>query len=836
MPNELWRFIDDSAAFLARNPDKVSRLYFPLAGESGIMSSISPNLHGDIKTGQHSFLTVPVSTEDLSNTLYSRNFWLYIHGYGAWSIAFGESDETLVEAGFLWHKVIKINKKLGIKVEAMNFVPAGGEPAELMSVDISNVSRKKLKVTPTAAIPIYGRSADNLRDHRHVTSLLNRIKLSKYGVIMTPIMSFDERGHKINKLSYFVLGCDGYSSVPAGSFPTLLEFTGEGGNLEKPAAVLGNIHPARKTNIAGQGKEAIGAIRFKTLAIGPGKSVRYIVAMGITEDSPEKVFKKFNSSEKIDKSLTANKKYWSDKSSRVCFSTDNRNFDRWMKWVSVQPVLRRIFGCSFLPDFDYGRGGRGWRDLWQDSLTLLLTNPEETRAAFINNFSGVHVDGSNATIIGKGQGEFISDRNNISRTWMDHGVWPFMTLNLYINQSGDKDILFEKAPFFESDKVDTVLEHVLLQHSRPFTKIGRHGNFLLEGADWNDGLDMAKEKGESVAFTTAYIGNIIELAKLLDSIESYINQDSAKAFAESSKNKRQSAFLLEKINYKKETVNELRQKANSLAEHIRRDEWINTKSGYSFFNGYYDNLERRVEGDHKKGVRMTLTGQVFPIMSGVATKEQIIEIYKSAKKYLWDKKLKGFRLNTDFKEIQPELGRAFSFAYGEKENGAFFNHMNVMFAYALYKRGFVKEGFEVINSIYNMCLNTSVSKIYPGIPEYFNSEGRGMYHYLTGSASWLLFTMLTQIFGVRGDMGDLAIDPKLVKEQFGKSGNVSVNTSFASKKITVNYFNPDKLDFGEYKIGHISINAKPVQKLPIKREEFLNLAGKPVNIIDIRLI
>jgi len=803
----LWRFIDDNATFVAENPDKVSRLYFPLANESGIMSSITPNLHGDIKISQHSFLTVPVSTEDLNNTLYNRNFWLYINGSQAWSIAFGESDETLVEAGFLWHKVIKINRKLGIKVEVLNFVPAQGESVELMSAELTNISKKKLKITLTLAVPIYARSADNLRDHRYVTSLLNRIKVSKYGVIVTPAMSFDERGHKINTLSYFVAGCEGNSNLPEGIFPTMMEFTGEGGNLEKPEAVLKNISPDRKLVIGKQGKEAMGAIRFKTLSIGPGRSMKYIAVMGITEDSPEKIFKKFDSIEKINKALAINKKFWVEKSQRVYFSTDDKDFDRWMKWVGVQPIFRKIFGCSFLPDFDYGRGGRGWRDLWQDSLTLLLMHPEEARNILINNFGGVRLNGSNATIIGKNQGEFVSDRNNISRTWMDHGLWPFMTLNFYINQSGDKDILFEKARFFESDKIDTVLEHVLLQHKRPFTKFGKNGNFLLEGADWNDGLDMAKENGESVAFTAAYAGNLFELAN-----------------------------LLEKINHKKEIIDELRQKANGLAEHIRKNEWIKLDSGYSFFNGYYDNLGQRVEGDHKNGTRMTLTGQVFPIMSGIATNEQVNEIYRSAKRYLWDPKLKGFRLNTDFKEIQPNLGRAFGFAYGEKENGSFFSHMNVMFAYAFYKRGLAKEGFEVISSICNMCLNTSVSKIYPGIPEYFNSEGRGMYHYLTGSASWLLFTMLTQVFGVRGEMGDLIIDPKLIKSQFGKSKKVSVNTTFAGKIIRVNYLNPDNLDYGEYKIGGISINGRVVKESPIKREDFLRLAEKPLNIIDVQLV
>jgi len=342
---------------------------------------------------------------------------------------------------------------------------------------------------------------------------------------------------------------------------------------------------------------------------------------------------------------------------------------------------------------------------------------------------------------------------------------------------------------------------VLLQHKRPFTKIGKHGNFLLEGADWNDGLDMAGERGESVAFTAAYAGNLTELADLLE-----------KSHLLSKSRGPASAFL--------------RRKANYLSEHIRKNEWVITKSGYSFFNGYYDNKGKRVEGDHKNGVRMTLTGQVFPIMSGVATDKQVKEIYRSAKKYLWDKKLGGLRLNTDFGGIYPDLGRAFGFAYGEKENGSFFSHMNVMFAYALYKRGFVKQGFEILNSIYRMCMNTSASKIYPGLPEYFNSEGRGMYHYLTGSASWFVLTLLTQVFGIRGDMGDLLIDPKLTKEQFAKSTKISIETRFAGRRTKVNYINSKKLDYGKYTIRRIVVNGKVITKPLIKRKEFLKLTSK----------
>ena len=218
---------------------------------------------------------------------------------------------------------------------------------------------------------------------------------------------------------------------------------------------------------------------------------------------------------------------------------------------------------------------------------------------------------------------------------------------------------------------------------------------------------------------------------------------------------------------------------------------------------------------------MTLAGQVFPIMGKIASHEQVADIFKTAKKYLKDPAYGGFRLNTDFHEIRLDLGRTFSFAYGEKENGSFFSHMTVMFAYALYRRGFVKEGHEVLESIYRMAANTENSRIYPGIPEYFNSEGRGLYHYLTGSASWYILTLLTQVFGVRGLYGDLLLQPKLTKEQFGSKGETSVETTFAGKALTIIYKNSKKIPYEHTCISQVTINDQPLKEVTLQKKEVL---------------
>jgi cellobiose phosphorylase len=135
--------------------------------------------------------------------------------------------------------------------------------------------------------------------------------------------------------------------------------------------------------------------------------------------------------------------YW-EQHTGIEVNTGDNQFDQWLKWVCIQPTLRRIYGCSFLPHHDYGRGGRGYRDLWQDSLALLLNSRESIRQQLISYYAGARIDGSNATIIGKEEGEFIADRNSIARMWMDHGAWPFITTLLYVNQTGDTDILLKK--------------------------------------------------------------------------------------------------------------------------------------------------------------------------------------------------------------------------------------------------------------------------------------------------------------------------------------------------------------------------------------------------------
>ena len=120
--------------------------------------------------------------------------------------------------------------------------------------------------------------------------------------------------------------------------------------------------------------------------------------------------------------------------------------------------------------------------------------------------------------------------------------WPFVTTKLYIEQTGDIDILLEEMEYFkdlqvhrgekrdsdwkiEKDSIlltkqgeiykGSILEHILIQNLTSFYDVGEHNHIRLRGADWNDALDMAVERGESVAFTAAYASNLEEIANIV---------------------------------------------------------------------------------------------------------------------------------------------------------------------------------------------------------------------------------------------------------------------------------------------------------------------------------
>ncbi len=141
--------------------------------------------------------------------------------------------------------------------------------------------------------------------------------------------------------------------------------------------------------------------------------------------------------------------------------------------------------------------------------------------------------------------------------------------------------------------------------------------------------------------------------------------------------------------------------------------------------------------------------------------------------------------------------------------------------------------------------STSIARIlriaisYPGIPEYINERGRGMYTYLTGSASWYLLTLVTEAFGVRGRLGDLVLEPKLVAGQFDYEGRACLATRFADRVMEIIYRNRSQLDYGGYNIGSVLLDGRSIEhagaSVVIPRSLITSLSPAKTHCIEIEL-
>ena len=872
----LWNYLpNNNGSFIAPEADNVSRLYFPLFNNYGMKCSITPELKGDIASSFHHYLTPATVTEELHRNVSGRNFWISIENKNPWSVA-GNSvfqkaqkwthhkDETEVEGRLGAFISRRKNEHFGLAAEVTVFVPDTNDFVELMKVAIRNTSINPITFTPSYALPIFGRSADNFRDHRQVTTMFQKVFAEEHGVRVKPTIVHDEAGHSPNRVSYSVLGFDEKGNAPTEIWSVLSEFVGEGGSLDNPKAVFENCPAPAYVPGQADGKEAIGAFRFKSCTLLPGEMAHFIIVHGISENDDEKESwgKRFGSLEKFDNNLNQTLTYWDNIGDSVRIDTANPALNNWVKWVSFQLKCRQIYGNSFLPDFGYGRGGRGWRDLWQDLISIFLIDPVGASEEILNNFKGIRVDGSNATIIGDKPGEFKADRNNVPRTWSDHGTWPVFALNFYIHQTGNTEVLFQHIPYWKdvficrSKRKDeryqasqgfwqlttqgnvyqgSVLEHILIQQLTAFYHVGENNNLLLEGGDWNDTLDMAKEKGESVCFYNFYQHNFIVIVELLSQLKNRgtktidlldemlmlldrtPGQSAVDYSSPEMKNYRLNQYF-DSVNHSvsgeksrleiDDIILDLTGKANHIKQHIHDKEWIETDDGNGFFNGHYDNFGKPVHGCSNGEIAMDLASQVMPVLCNVADEAQVRKIYHSTSKYLKDAGLPGFRLCTEFKELNLNIGRISGFTYGYKEHGSKWSQQSIMFMYALFERGFVTEAYEIFDDVFQLCHDSDKSKIFPGVPSYFEPGDRGAYAYLTGSSTWLLLTLTTQIFGVNGYYGDLLLHPKLHESWFNEHGEITTSNNFRALRLHIHYHNHKQLPYSQYKIGRISINGK----------------------------
>ncbi len=63
-----------------------------------------------------------------------------------------------------------------------------------------------------------------------------------------------------------------------------------------------------------------------------------------------------------------------------------------------------------------------------------------------------------------------------------------------------------------------------------------------------------------------------------------------------------------------------------------------------------------------------------------------------------------------------------------------------------------------------------------------------------------MLTMITEVFGVKGQLGDMVIAPALMPEQYDQEGKASLKIEFAGRKFSIHIFNREKKEWNKVQI------------------------------------
>ena len=318
---------------------------------------------------------------------------------------------------------------------------------------------------------------------------------------------------------------------------------------------------------------------------------------------------------------------------------------------------------------------------------------------------------------------------------MDSATWIGMCIKDYIAETGDRAILDEKIPYLDSEKEETVFEHICKAMDALYKMRGKYGFCLVMDGDWNDAIEGISKTGPAVSIwlTMAYYHSQNLLA---DVFEKCGHTDVADIYRERNK---------------------------ELYAIINKYGWDGEWYRYAICgNGNYVGSNQNEEG------KIHLNANTWAVFAGLADKEKEDKIFASI-----DKHLATFvgpaLLAPPYRKKPCEAGRIVNLEPGTFENGSVYQHAVCFYIFALLKAGRYNDAFDAFQ------------RILPTNPENFDSRrssepyctgnyycgpshkraGQNFFTWFTGNPAWLLRAGFDEMLGVKATLDGLEICPHI---------------------------------------------------------------------------
>jgi cyclic beta-1,2-glucan synthetase len=620
----------------------------------------------------------------------------------------------------------------GIATESYVYV-APEAPLKFMAVSIRNTSGRPRRLSLTGYVEwVLGESRQ--RNAMHVSTRLDPrtgalFASNAYGQEMAGAVAF--------------FHCSSPDRTVTGR---RTEFLGRNGS---PAAPTAMRRKALSNKVSGG--DPCAAIQA-TVVIPPGEQTQIVFVLGAADDGhrARALLSQHGGGVAARHVLEAVWDYWKRQLGGVHVETPDPSVNLLVNyWLPYQTLACRLWGRT---GFYQSGGAFGFRDQLQDSLALLYESPALTRAHLLRCAGRQFPEGDVQHWWHPPSGRGVRTRISDDYLWLPYTVCRYVTV------TGDTGVLDETAPFLDApslapgeadhyglprvtERHATLWEHCVCALNRAM-RHGARGLPLMEGGDWNDGMNRVGREGK---------GESVWLAFFLHDVLS--------SFARLARNRGDTVYAETCLT-----------EARGLSASIEANAW----DGEWYARAFFDD-GRPLGSSRNRQCRIDILPQSWAVLSGATDPQRSRQALDSALKRLVDPDAAMIRLFAppfDGDDLDPGYIRGY--VPGVRENGGQYTHAALWAVMAVARLGRTEEAwrlFSMLNPIRHADTAEKAAryKVEPYVvaADVYGAqghEGRGGWTWYTGSAAWMYRLLVEDLLGLRIEVDTLTLAPLLPAE------------------------------------------------------------------------